>query len=170
MNTALLIIDAQTDLINAGAWNADSVINHINRLITTARENKVPVIFIRDRRVGPDGSVHSAINRDAQDSTLEKSYCDSFKDTNLQQHLIEQGINRLIVAGLQSEYCIDTSCRRAISLGYQVVLAGDAHTTFDNGIVEAPQIIAHHNHVLNMLLAGDQYVLVMDTNDIDFSG
>ncbi|MCY1405274.1 hypothetical protein D9M71_205110 [compost metagenome] len=41
--------------------------------------------------------------------------------------------------------------RRALALGYQVVLAEDAHSTLDNAAIRAPQIIAHHNAVLGSM-------------------
>jgi hypothetical protein len=53
----------------------------------------------------------------------------------------------LVLAGMQTEYCIDTTCRRARSQGYEVVLAADAHSTYP-GTLPAEQIIAHHNEVL----------------------
>ena len=53
------------------------------------------------------------------------------------------------VAGMQTEFCIDTNCRAAFDLGYKVVLAKDGHTTFDTPVLSAAQIIAHHNRTLN---------------------
>ncbi|MNF13953.1 hypothetical protein D3C80_2159730 [compost metagenome] len=41
--------------------------------------------------------------------------------------------------------------RRALALGYQVVLPEDAHSTQDNAAISAPQIIAHHNAVLGSM-------------------
>ena len=61
--------------------------------------------------------------------------------------LAERGIRRLVLAGMQTEYCIDTTTRRARSLGYEVVLAADAHSTYP-GALPAEQVIAHHNSVL----------------------
>ncbi|NMC12554.1 MAG: hypothetical protein GYA34_06690 [Chloroflexi bacterium] len=43
---------------------------------------------------------------------------------------------------------MDTTCRRAYSLGYDVTLIKDAHSTWNTDVLEAPQIIAHHNQVL----------------------
>jgi nicotinamidase-related amidase len=54
----------------------------------------------------------------------------------------------LVVAGIQTEYCVDTTCRRAYSLGYDVTLVQDGHSTWDTPDLCAPQIIAHHNRTL----------------------
>lgn len=59
------------------------------------------------------------------------------------------GIGRLVIAGLQTESCIDTAGRAARSLGYKVTLAGDAHATFDNPVLAAAKIIEHHSRVLS---------------------
>jgi len=80
---------------------------------------------------------------------VQKRHPDAFQDTNLQRQLEAKGIARLIITGIQTEYCIDTTCRRAYSLAYDVTLVKDAHSTWDTDRLTAPQIIAHHNNVLS---------------------
>jgi len=87
---------------------------------------------------------------------------DAFQATNLQRELESKGIKRLIVTGVQTEYCVDTTCRRAYSLGYDVTLVKDAHSTWDTDHLSAPQIIAHHNHVL-----GGWFAELKEANEID---
>ena len=67
-----------------------------------------------------------------------------------------------------TEYCVDTTCRRAISLGYDVTLASDAHLTQDNGVLSAANIIAHHNFVLDNFGAGDHVITAKPTDQIAF--
>jgi nicotinamidase-related amidase len=43
---------------------------------------------------------------------------------------------------------VDTTCRAAADLGFRVVLIEDGHTSVDNGVLSAEQIIAHHNQTL----------------------
>jgi nicotinamidase-related amidase len=54
---------------------------------------------------------------------------------------------------LQTECCIDATCRRAFSLGYDVTLVKDAHGTWDKDDISAARIIAHHNEVLDSWFA-----------------
>ena len=65
-----------------------------------------------------------------------------------------------------TEYCVDTTSRRAVSMGYDVTLVGDAHTTFDNELLTAAQIIAHHNALLNGFDAGAHTITVKLANEV----
>jgi nicotinamidase-related amidase len=65
-----------------------------------------------------------------------------------------------------TEYCIDPTCRRAVTLGYDVTLVGDGHLTRDNGVLSAAQIIAHHNLVLNEFDAGAHAIKVRATAEV----
>ncbi len=87
---------------------------------------------------------------------------------NFKGNLEKEGVTNLIVAGGMTEYCVDTTCRRATSLGYDVTLAGDAHLTRDNGVLTAANIIAHHNFVLDDFGAGDYVITVKPADQIIF--
>jgi nicotinamidase-related amidase len=72
-----------------------------------------------------------------------KTACGSFFETKLASELESRKIDRLIVAGCITQYCVDTSVRRAASLGYDVTLAEDGHLTADSESLTFDQIIAH---------------------------
>jgi nicotinamidase-related amidase len=99
-----------------------------------------------------------------QDVKIEKNFPDSFQDTTLESHLTQLGVNQLIVAGIQTEICVDATCRRAFSLGYDVILAKDGHSTADSSSLIADQIITHHNTVLQ-----NWFVSLSDTQNIIMS-
>ena len=100
------------------------------------------------------------------DCVIRKRESDSFFETTLQQELGKKGVVHLIVVGAMTEYCVDTTCRRATSLGYDVTLASDAHLTRDNGVLTAANIIAHHNFVLHDFGAGNHLIGVKPANEI----
>ena len=58
------------------------------------------------------------------------------------------GVDELVVCGLQSEFCVDSTVRHASTLGFPVTLVADAHSTWDAASLTAAQIIEHHNRVL----------------------
>ncbi|MBE0341825.1 isochorismatase family protein, partial [Paenibacillus sp. 28ISP30-2] len=69
-----------------------------------------------------------------------------------------------IIAGMQTEFCLDTTCRNAYSLGYQNnVLVLDAHSTFNSKVLSGEQIVAHHNEML-----GNRFVRLLATEDVHF--
>ena len=86
--------------------------------------------------------------------------------TNLQELLVSRGIADLIICGLQSEFCVDSTVRRAMALGYPVVLVADGHSTFDNGVLSATQISAHHNKTLSSIESYGPRTRVVPAADI----
>ena len=92
---------------------------------------------------------HRQIAPLADDTLVEKTQSDAFLRTVLGEVLKARGIKRLVLVGAQTDACVDTTCRRAFSKGYQVVLVSDGHSTFDFGELTAVQIIRHHNNILD---------------------
>lgn len=170
MTTALLIIDVQRAL-SAGdyaVFEIDRVIATINAISAKARAAGAPVFLIQHEEAGGDFQFGSegwqladGLSALPDDFRVRKTTPDSFHRTELHQALQERGITRLIVCGAQSDFCVDTTVRRALALGFEVVLVADAHSTVDNGVLCAAQIIAHHNATLgNMTSFGVRAVVV----------
>ena len=151
MKTALGIIDVQNSLLAEGPWQPELLLERVEGLIQKARTAGVPVVFVTDTRVGPDGAIHPSLSVAPGDLRVEKSELNSFEGTPLDEILRAQGIERLVVAGLQTDYCINATCRGGAALGYQIVLANDAHSTNDEPDKPATQIIAEHNAALSDL-------------------
>jgi nicotinamidase-related amidase len=178
MKTALLVIDVQVGIIDHfPSYNKDQVLANINDLLTKARAARVLVIYIRHDggkgdplEANTEGwSIHPRIAPVDGEPIVDKRSCSSFYETPLQTMLDEAGVSHLIVTGCMTEYCIDTACRHATMLGYDVTLIGDAHTTIDNGLLKAEQIIAHHNRALNGFNSGKHTVAVKPASEIAFS-
>jgi len=157
MTTALLIIDVQHALCTGdeAAFDIDRVIERINAIGTKARTVGAPVIHIQHEedsgslQFGADGwQLAAGLATLPGDLRVRKTTPDSFHQTELHRLLHEWGITNLVICGLQSDFCVDTTVRRALALGYDVVLVADAHSTVDNGVLSAAQITAHHNTTL----------------------
>jgi nicotinamidase-related amidase len=160
-DTALLIIDVQKGLLedqDYPHYDGEGLVKRLTGVIERARAADVPVIFVQ--HCGSEGdSIHPSepgwaldprLGDRPTDPHIEKSHPDSFQDTNLQSELEARGIHNLIIGGMETEMCVDTTTRRAYSLGYKVTLIGDGHTTAQYGELSVPQIIAHHNLALGM--------------------
>jgi nicotinamidase-related amidase len=176
-NAALVIIDVQVGIIDGlRAYRGGEVLEQINRLLAKARASNMPVIYIQhDGEAGhplevgsPGWQIHPEIKPHEEDLIIRKRASDSFFETTLQHELKARSIKHLIVAGCMTEYCVDTTSRRAISLGYDVTLVSDAHTTVDNKILTGAQIIAHHNALLDGFDAGSRMITVTPADEVNF--
>lgn len=159
----------QRSLLDEGPWNSGMVLEKIRNLITLARSKGSPIAFIKDRRVEPDPSLESSLVPSEADGVIDKSFCDSFLDTPLEAWLHDRAIDKLVVVGMQTDYCIDTTCRRAASLGFAVELVKDAHTTFGHEFLTAEQIVNHHNRILRNFQSGEGSVRAVDSAEVCFS-
>jgi nicotinamidase-related amidase len=172
-NTALLVIDVQVCNFEEAApvHGGSNLLSKISSLITLARAAGVPVVYVQ--HCGPEGAIdepgtpgweiHPTVAPIEGDAVIQKRHPDAFQDTSLQRELEPRGIKKLIITGIQTEYCVDTTCRRAYSLGYDVTLVEDAHSTWDTDHLTAPQIIAHHNAVL-----GGWFATLKEASEIRF--
>jgi nicotinamidase-related amidase len=159
MTTALLVIDVQHLLCNGdeAAHDIDRVIERINGVAARARAAGAPVFLIQHEDDGPlrhdsqGWQLDRRLSVQPDDLRMRKTACDSFHHTELHALLRSRGIEQLVVCGLQSEYCVDSTVRRALALGYPVVLVSDAHSTIDNGVLPAALISAHHTTTLARL-------------------
>ncbi len=67
----------------------------------------------------------------------KKTRPNCFFQTDLEQRLKSLNIQELIVCGLKTEFCIDSTCRAAKDLGFKVQLISDAHSTVDSAVLNA---------------------------------
>lgn len=161
MTTALLIIDLQRALCvgEYACHDVDAVIGRINGLIAKARETGTPVVFVQHEedgyeplRHGSEGwQIDDRLHVQPDDRRVFKTSPDSFHKTELDAVLKGLGVTHLVICGAQSDFCVDTSTRRALSSGYDVTLVEDGHTTIAYGDLTAPQIIDHHTLILRNL-------------------
>ena len=181
-DTALLIVDVQRNILkDKGGPEAlaalERVVERIAGLQDRARRRGFPVIHVQH-----DGEIGHRLERGSlgwefrpevaprgSEPVVHKRSCDAFFETKLIEILNTQQIRRLVVAGCMTEYCIDTTCRRAVSLFRDVVLAADGHTTGDSEQLSFSQIVAHHNRVLDGFSAGRWSIQVVPSADISWS-
>lgn len=179
MSAALLVIDVQR-LLCEGRWavhDAAGVIARINTLSRRAREAGVPVIVVQHEEAGGPmarGSegwqLAAGLETAPSDTLVGKATCDSFHKTQLGALLEAKGVRTLVVCGMQTDFCVDTTVRRALALGYGITLVTDAHSTLGNGVLEAPQIIAHHNATLANIDSFGPRVRPVPATEVRFDG
>ena len=180
--TALLVIDVQRGILaipNLARKKEidkalDETVERIAGLIARARTASVPVIYVQHdgspgHRLEPDTSgwpIRTEIAPEPGEPVIHKRACDAFFETTLDAELAAADIKQLVICGCMTQYCIDTTVRRAVSLGYDVVLVADSHTTADTRTLRFEQIIAHHNVLLDGFDAGEHEVRVCPSSEI----
>lgn len=153
-HSAVLVIDVQVGQLEGDrpVKLGEETIANIRIVTDKAREAGVPVLYIQDADVGGVGSeqwqIHPALAPKPGDLVIGKLQTDAFCDTTLQQELDRLGAKHLVITGMRTEFCIDSTFRQAESRGYELTLVADGHTTSDNQVLTAEQTIAYNNHVL----------------------
>jgi len=174
-NTALLVIDVQNGVV-AGAHERDAVVANVAGLVEKARDEDVPVVWVQHNDEGlargsDDWKIVPELAPAEDEPLIEKTYGDSFEDTNLESVLSGLGVGRLVVVGAQTDACIRSTLHGALVRGYDATLVGDAHTTEDQTPWGAPppgQVIAHTNLYWKYQTAPGRTAGTVETKDVDF--
>lgn len=152
----LLIIDVQNAMFTweNGVYAGQETLDRIVALQHAARDYYIPIIRVQHTEEtgefspeDPGWQYPEVLQAIEGEPVVEKHYADSFLNTKLDQVLTELGIRRLIVVGMQTEYCMDTTIRNGFSRGYKLMGVKGCHTTFDSSVLEAKQIIQHHEQI-----------------------
>jgi nicotinamidase-related amidase len=176
-NTALLVVDVQNGVVS-GATARDEVVANVGTLVDKARQQQVPVVWVQHNDEGlargsEEWQIVPELSRDTAEPLVEKSYGDSFEETELEQVLSNLEVGRLVVVGAQTDVCIRSTLHGALVRGYDATLVSDAHTTEDLTAWGAPppeQVIAHTNLYWKHHTAPGRTAGTVETKDVDFGG
>ena len=175
-HAALLVIDVQAGLFSAERppFDAAGVIERINALTVKAREAAAPVFLIQHESPAdglapgsPDWELHADLKTQASDILLGKAACDAFYRTSLEDQLRARKITTLVLTGYATDFCVDSTLRNALSKGFEVVVAGDAHTTHENPVLGPELVRRHHNWAWSECTAAKP-VRVVPADEIQF--
>jgi nicotinamidase-related amidase len=174
-NTALVVIDVQNGVVE-GTHDRDAVVANVGALVEKARQEDVPVVWVQHNskflEKGSDSwQFVPELSPDAAEPRIDKTFADSFEDTELEGVLSGLGIGRLVIAGAQTDECIRSTLHGAIVRGYDATLVSDAHTTEDQSEWGAPtpdKVIAHTNLYWDGHRAPGRTAGTVETKDVDF--
>ena len=174
---ALIVVDIQKDYFPEGKWalvGADAAADNAVRLLKAFREAGDSVVHIRHEFTsaqapfftpGSDGAkLHPKVLNQGSEPVVLKHFVNSFRETELQSILDEQGIKELVVVGSMSHMCVDGITRAANDLGYSVTVIHDACASRDlefNGLT----VPAAHVHAAFMSALGFAYAKVVSTDE-----
>jgi nicotinamidase-related amidase len=149
MTKALVVIDVQESFRARPLWRAVSnpeIVPRVQALVGAARAAGDHVVWVLHTEPGggvfdPDSEyvrLMDGLEPIAGEPTITKTSRNAFTTTNLQQLLTERGIRDLVVCGIQTEQCCETTARLAADLGYDVEFVTDATATFPIPHRDAP--------------------------------
>ena len=175
--TALVVIDVQNDYFVGGRfpnWGAQGALKKTLVLRDWARAQGLPVYWVRHTgtptslffRPGTEGrELHPALGPLADETIVDKEDPNSFIGTGLEDSLRGKGIDTLVVAGMMSWMCIDTTVRSAKDRGFRNLLAHDACAA---GWTKGPYgvVTPWSSHKAFMSALGFRHAIVLSTKEI----
>lgn len=152
--SVLMVVDVQTGLIKKHPYNEQKVIDNIKELISIARDNEKEVLYIRhddgkgeELEYGTDGwQIYADVAPNKSELIFEKQYNSAFYKTELREYLESKEIDTIILVGLQTEYCIDATCKSAFDYGYKVIIPEETNTTFNNDYLSGDKLYEFYNY------------------------
>lgn len=177
-NSALLIIDMQEFFLNEESHafipSAKTIVPNINSLIEEYRKQELPIIFTfhaleSDEKPGMMGrwwgdvlrvtdslsSIHSSLNWKESDITLRKNRYSAFIGTDLDQILKDNKVNTLVITGIMTHLCCESTAREGFMKDYEVYFVIDANATDTEAL-----------HVSSLRTLTDGFVIPVKTNTI----
>lgn len=167
---ALIIVDMQTSLVESLPYNKLTVVENIKSLLSACRKRKIPVIYIQhDGGIGDElesGSIGWTIYKEIapmeNEKIFEKKYNSAFRKTGLKKYLDNMGIKNIILCGMQTEHCVDATCKVAFEYEYNITIPLFTTTTFDNGFISGKDLSEYYeNKIWN-----NRYAQVVNVNQI----
>jgi nicotinamidase-related amidase len=144
MTKALLIIDIQNDYFAGGAMELvgpDAAATNAARILASFREQGLPVIHVQHHALSPTATlflpgthgvkIHDSVAPIDGETVITKNFPNALRGTKLKDVLDGLNLEQLVVVGMMTHMCIDTSVRAANDFGFKVVLVGDACATLD---------------------------------------
>ncbi|MFF0339942.1 isochorismatase family protein [Kribbella sp. NPDC004875] len=139
--TALIVIDVQESFRVRPNWqlvNHPDIAERVDRLVRATRANGDLVFWVLHTEPGTGGAFDPA-NGDVRlidgleplpgETVLTKTSHNAFTTTNLQQLLTQHGVTEIVVCGIRTEQCCETTARVGSDLGYDVVFVTEATAT-----------------------------------------
>ena len=149
-HSALLIVDMQRyfleDSSHAFIPAAKVIVPRINRLIEAYSQHRLPIVFTRHLNTDANAGMMSKWWQDlirADDPAsqiisefdlshgivLEKSQYDAFYETPLEYLLREKGVTQIVICGVMTHLCCETTARSAFVRGFEVFFTVDGTAT-----------------------------------------
>jgi nicotinamidase-related amidase len=157
MTKALIIIDIQNDYFENGKMElvgAEKASENAKTILEIFRNKNLPIVHIQHIAISPTATfflpntegvrINKNVEPKGDEKVIIKHYPNSFRETELLDFLKSMQITDLIICGMMTHMCIDTTTRAAYDLGFNSTVIGDACATkdleLDGGKVKAKEV------------------------------
>ena len=143
-NTALLIIDIQNDYFPNGTMpltGSETAGENARLILERFRKDQLPVVHIQHIAINPaatffkfntDGAeINKCVMPANGETIIIKHYPNSFRETELLDHLKSKNITNLVICGMMTHMCVDATTRAAKDYGFNCTVIADACATKD---------------------------------------
>jgi nicotinamidase-related amidase len=178
MSKALIIIDIQNDYFQGGNCELVNPIEaslKAKELLEYFRENQMPVFHVQHINLRKGATyflpntkgveIHENVKPLENEIIIQKNFPNSFLETNLEVELEKLSVNELVICGMMSHMCIDSTTRAAFDLGFDCIVAHDACTTKDLVFLDK-KVNASEVHNSFMSALGSIFAKVLDVKSI----
>ncbi len=149
----LLVIDMQKGIVDEELYAFDTFMDRTVRLVEAARKNGVEVIFVQhDAGAGSGLSVRDEafeiideLRPEPGEKVFIKTINSCFGNKELKRYLKQQEDKRLMIIGLQTNYCIDATVKSAFERGFTVIIPEGSNSTFDNDYMTGETTVRYYN-------------------------
>ncbi len=149
----LLVIDMQKGLVDEDLYAFDTFIDRTVRLVDTARKNGVEVIFVQHdagldsgMSVGDeDFEIIDQIAPKDGEKVFTKTINSCFGNNEFKEYMENLDDKRLMIVGLQTNYCIDCTVKSAFERGFEGIIPEGTNSTFDNDYMTGETTVRYYN-------------------------
>ena len=149
----LLVIDMQKGIVDEELYAFDTFMDRTVRLIDAARKNKVEVIYVQhDAGPGSGLSVGDSafeivdrVRPEPGEKVFVKTINSCFGSKDFKEYMKRQEDKRLMIIGLQTNYCIDATVKSAFERGFTVIIPEGTNSTFDNDYMTGETTYRYYN-------------------------
>jgi nicotinamidase-related amidase len=147
----LLIVDTQDMIVTKELYQYDQFIVNVKKLLETARKNQIEVIFVRhddgyELTRGVDGfEIYHDFAPMEGEKIFDKHVNSAFKDTGLVEYLRGKQEKQIMIAGLQTDYCIDATVKCGFEHDFEMIVPSCCNTTVDNEFLTGEQSYQYYN-------------------------
>ncbi|WP_428027066.1 cysteine hydrolase family protein [Arcobacter sp.] len=144
MSKALIIIDIQNDYFEGGNCelvNPMEASLKAKKVLEYFRKNNMPVFHVQHINIRKGATfflpntkgveIHENVKPLKSEIIIEKNFPNSFLQTTLESELEKLDIKELVICGMMSHMCVDSTTRAAFDLGFDCTVIHDACTTKD---------------------------------------